>query len=251
MSNEIATTPPDEKSLVAAARGDIESAIEGDLQIPILKVTQALTNEVKAGDARPGEFVNSLSGEVLDGPLEFIVCGFEKGRFRTNEKGEVVCTGREGACGCHGVAYSECVDSEEQYRAAVKRGEKEWGKGPPCATTYNFTGYVLGHDMPVRLSLMRMGAKPAKKLVTLLRFSKAPWDRVYELDIREQHKDSYDYFALTVKQGRNATADERNSAVQLAQLLRTRAVDYVGEDAIGETGGDGPKPEKDDSAINY
>lgn len=249
MSKEIATVSDVEKALIEStveAFGD-----DSDLQIPILKVTQALTNEVKSGDARPGEFVNSLSGDVLHGPIEFIVCGFERGRFRTNDKGEVVCNGREGVCGCHGTDYTECPDSEEQFRAAVKRGDREWGKGPPCSTTYNFSGIVVGYDMPVRLSLMRMGSKPAKKLLTLLRFSKAPWDRIYELDIAEQHKDAYDYYALTVKQGRQTEPEERQAAVALAQALRDRNVDIVGEESIGEAEGEARPAEQSDDKIDY
>ncbi len=231
-------------ALVLADFGD-----DDDLQIPILKVAQGQTREVSDGDARAGEFVNSLTGETFDGDgIEFIVCGFDKGRFRTNEDGEVICTGREGACGCHGTAYDECPDSEEQFRAAVKRGDREWGKGPPCATTYNFTGFVLGSEMPVRLSLKRAHAKAAKKLLTMIRFAKSPWDRVFELNTKVvTSKDDFKYQDVQVRQGRSATNDERQQAVSLASALRSRNIEVVGDEKEAE---DKP-PAPSDDAIDY
>lgn len=223
-----------EKSVAASVLADFGD--DDDLQIPILKVAQPLTTEVSGGEARPGEFINSLTGETYPAEgIEFIISGFDKGRFRTNDDGEVICTGREGACGCHAVAYDECPDSEEQFRAAVKRGDKEWGSGPPCATTYNFTGFVIGSDMPVRLSLKRSGATAAKKLLTMVKFGKSPWDRVYELStsIATSKKD-HKYQAVNVRQGRTATPEERQAAVSLAMALRTRNVDVVGDEAEAE-----------------
>ena len=241
MNEEIATIP-NEKELAEQAQESYGD--DSQIQIPILKVCQPLTKEVRREKiAQAGQFLNSLTQEVFDGPIEFVVVHFEKGRFRANDDNEVICTGREGACGCHEVPYTECPDSEEQYRAAVKRGEKEWGKGPPCATTYNFTGYVLGSDMPVRLSLMRKAAKPAKKLLTLLRFSKAPWDRVYEISTFDAQQGDYDFVGVNVRQGRNTEPDERQAAVNLAQALRTRDAEIVGEhDEAPETEAEREKP---------
>jgi hypothetical protein len=204
---------------------------DADLQIPLLKVAQGQTAEVASGDASVGDFVNALTGDVVGKNIEFIVCGFEKGRFRTNEEGEVICTGREGACGCHGGPYEECPDAEEQFRAAVKRGDREWGHGPPCATTYNFTGFVLGTEMPVRISLKRGQAKAARKWLTMLRFSKAPWDIVYEVStVAVKSKDDYPYQTVNIRQGRKATPEERQNSVALATGLRVRDVKVVGDD---------------------
>lgn len=248
MGNELERVNEQEKALVA----DFQSGIgddEQDLVLPILKVGQPLTAEVQEDRARPGDLINSLTGEVHGQVVEFVVAGFEKGRFRTDDDGNVICTGREGACPCHDTAYEDCPDAEEQYRAAVKRGEKEWGKGPPCATTYNFTGIIPGSDMPVRLSLMRSSAKPAKKLLTMLRFARAPWDQVFQIETKPaQNAAGQKYHTLNIRQVRKTEAEERQAAVSLAQALKSQGAKVVG--SPDEEGAPGKRPEREEG-IEY
>lgn len=239
-------TTQEEQALEAWRENDFD---ETDLILPLLKVSQALTAEVQNGDARPGEFINALTGENFGNVVEFVVAGFEKGRFRTNEAGEVICTGRESECPCHEVAFDECPDAEEQYAAAVNRGEKEWGKGPPCATTFNFTGFIPGTEMPVRLSLMRAQAKAAKKLLTMLRFQRAPWDVVFQLETRgTENAAGQKYQAVNIKQVGGTTAEQRQQAVGLATALQAQKVGVVGSQ---EEETQTSRPKQDGEGIEY
>lgn len=248
MGQELEKIQEQEQGLVDSFNAGIGDD-EQDLVIPILKVGQALTQEVQDEEAKPGDLINSLTGENHGTIVEFVVSGFEKGRFRTNEDGDVICTGREGACPCHDTAYEDCPDSEEQYRAAVKRGDKEWGKGPPCATTYNFTGTIPGTDMPVRLSLMRSSAKAAKKLLTMLRFSRAPWDQVFQVETKTaQNKAGKQYHTVAIKQVRKTENDERQRAVALATALQQQSVNVVGSQ--DDEAAPGPRPEREEG-IDY
>jgi hypothetical protein len=221
-----------------------------DLVIPMLKIGQSNSAEVVNGDAQIGDFINSLTGDTYGTLVEFIVSSFEKGRFRANENNEVVCTGREpdGKCGCHGVLYEECEDSEEQYSAAVNRGEKEWGKGPPCATTWNFTGFIPGVEMPLRLSLKKTDVPQAKKLLTILKMgARAPWDLVFQIETRAKEKGTYKWQGVSIKQSRKSEPEEAQKAVTLAVLLQQReahVVESVDPDAS-------ERPAKAEDGIDY
>jgi len=248
MGQELEQLNKQEQALVSATQDDLG---DDELIIPILKVCQPLTAEVGTGDAAPGDLLNSLTGENHGNIVEFIVAGFERGRFRTNDAGDVVCTGREGSCPCHDTTYEECPDAEEQWKAAVNRGEKEWGKGPPCATTYNFTCILPGSEMPVRLSLMRSSAKAAKKLKTMLRFARAPWDQVFQLETKTaQNKSGKQYHTIVIKQARKPSDEERQAAVNLALALRQQKVNVVGNADDEEVAGE--RPEKSgEEGISY
>lgn len=220
---------------------------DDDFIIPLLKAAQSNTGEHQSGDAAIGDFVNSLTGEVYGNVIEFVVASTSKGRFRTNDDGDVICTGRESACPCHSVPYPECPEAEEQWSAAVQRGEKEWGKGPPCATTFNFTGFIPGSDMPVTISLKRSDAKVAKKWLTMLRFARAPWDVVFQLETKAAEDTAgHKWRRVTVKQAGNATTEQRQQAVAIATLLRNQKTRVVGQED-DET----PKPERNEDGIDY
>jgi hypothetical protein len=140
-----------EASLVAENQASVDAT---DLQIPLLKIGQPLTAEVADGDASPGEFINSLTREGLGTEIEFVVSGYQKGRFFHGDRE----SGRRArkAYGTsivpwtddphYGEPFTEHPDAEEQYSARVNANEIPWGKGPSISTTYDFTGYIVGED---------------------------------------------------------------------------------------------------------
>jgi hypothetical protein len=231
---------------------DVDST---DLVVPILKVTQPLTREVGEGDAKPGEFINSLTGENFGGAVEFVVAGFYKGRFQVDRStGEVLDSGAgTGTCSCHAVPYVECLNAEEQWKVRSNAGDIEWGKGPPISTTFNFLGFVVGSEMPVKLSLMRAQAKEAKKLLTLLKFRPAPWDSVYTINTYLRHSKVGDYAfqGVSIKQGRKATPDERQAAVALAGAIRAGNTREVGEVEDVPAGGETRAASEGKGGLDY
>lgn len=228
------------------AAQNVEASDANDLQIPLLKVGQALTQEVADGEARPGEFINSLTREGLGREVEFIVSAYRKGRFDHGDRnagkkarkayGQKTVPWKDDPF--YGRPFTEHPEAEERYSQRVNNDEIEWGKGPKISTTYDFTGYVISgleedeHPIPVCLSLMRMNTKQAKKWITLLDavLRGRYWDKVFTLTTEQQRDGTNNYYTVGVKQGRSTTPEERQQAVDLALAVRNMNVEFVGED---------------------
>lgn len=230
-----------EAQLAAANRESVDAK---DIQIPLLKIGQPLTDEVVAGDARSGEFINALTREGLGTEIEFVVAGYQKGRFDHGVRGEKKARKAYGVKTVpwnddpfFGQPWSVHPDAEEGYARRVNAEEIPWGKGPRISTTYDFTGYVLGEEgeaaFPVCLSLMRMNTKQAKKWITILDavLRGRYWDSVFTLSTEQNKNDSGNFYTINVKLGRKTTAEEKQEAVTLALNLQQRASDVqiVGE----------------------
>ena len=226
----------EEAALVAANQSEVDAS---EFTVPVLKLAQPLTDEVTSGEARPGQFILSLTGDAYDGPFEFIVAGKGKGRFRPGRNGERTLVAYDTNevpwqdDPFHGQPFSEHPDAEEQYSARANAGEQEWGSGPPIQTTYNFTGYIVGEEVPVRISLRRTSAPQAKKWNTLLDavLRGRYWDKVFVVNSVQQKNDKGAYYVADVKLGRAASAAEKTQAIQLATALRNQKVSVVGETA--------------------
>jgi hypothetical protein len=245
-----------EASLAGQNQEEVDSS---DLQIPLLKIGQPLTNEVTEGDASAGEFINALTREGLGDEVDFVVAGYQKGRFFHGDRAN----GRRArkAYGIKNVPwrddphfgepFTEHPDAEEVYSARANAGEIEWGKGPKISTTYDFTGYVisgLGEDekpIPVCLSLMRMNTKAAKKWATLLQavLRGRYWDAVFHLTTERVSNAQGTFYVVNIKQGQKTTPEEKQRALGLAQVLRSRAVSVVGDED-----GDGKPAAEPDAA---
>lgn len=230
-------------SLAGQNQAEVDAA---DIQIPLLKIGQPLTAEVTEGDATAGEFINALTREGLGDEVDFVVAGYNKGRFFHGDRA----TGRRArkAYGVknvpwsddphYGEPFAEHPDAEETYSARVNAGEIEWGKGPKISTTYDFTGFVISgldegeEPIPVCLSLMRMNSKAAKKWATLLQavLRGRYWDAVFHLSTERVSNAQGTYYVVNVKQSRKTTPDEKQQALNLALVLRNRNVSVVGDD---------------------
>jgi hypothetical protein len=241
-NNELAVTPDsDLEALLAQQETEFSSDV---LTVPILKVGQALTKEVKAGDAEEGEFINSLTGEGLGNQIGFIVAYYQEGRFAATKDGKAyVAFGNliperwEPFVGAEwvGTPFSEYPEAEEQFKAAVNAKEREWGSGPAVSTTRNFTGFALvpgleaGDEellLPVRLSLKRTDVPAANKMIslkTMLRL-RTFWDIVFDLTTAIKPSGSHESYVVKVKQGRPTTDDEKMQAVALAQSVVSQRV---------------------------
>lgn len=229
-----------EAELAAQNQADVDQA---DIQIPLLKVGQALTREVQDGDASAGEFINSLTREGLGTEIEFIVAGFSKGRFDHGVRGETkarkaynnpkVVPWNDDPF--FGQPFTQHPDAEESYSARVNAGDIQWGKGPRISTTYDFTGFVVpeGEErpIPVCLSLMRGGSKQAKKWLTILDsvLRGRYWDAVFTVTTVREQNEGNTFYGVIVKQARDTTPQEKMYAVELAQVIRNQSVQIVGE----------------------
>lgn len=247
-STEIEPLSPEEEALVSANQSEANT---DDFIVPILKLAQPLTNEVSDGLASPGDYIMSLTGEAYPAPVEFVVAGKGVGRFKPGKKGERTLVANDSAIvpwkddPFFGSPFTEHPDAEEAFKAAVNAKTREWGSGPPIQTTANYTGFVLGSDVPVRYSI-RLTNKHARsvkqKWNTLLDavLRGRYWDQVFELGSTQETNPSGDrYYVPTIKLLRKTTPEERQKAVELATVLRSQSVREVG----GEDGAPvGEKP---------
>ncbi len=230
----------EEAALVEANQAETDAS---EFVIPILKLAQPLTDEVTAGEAKAGEFVLPLTGESFAPPIEFIVAGKSKGRFKPGKKGERTLVAYDTNIvpwkedPHFGQPFSEHPDAEEQFKARVDAGDIPWDHGPPIQTAYAYTGYIVGSEVPVRLSLRRTSAPAARKWNTLLDavLRGRYWDKVFTVSSEQQKNDQGAYYIVTVNQGRNTTPTEKMAAIQLATALRNQAVTTVGDENDGPT----------------
>lgn len=262
-STELATTyDADVQALIEAQ--DEELAASTSAVAPIIKLTQALTSEVKAGDAEAGEFFNTLTSESYGPSIEFIVSVYQEGRALSGKGGAYATAidqetipqswadrnlvGEEVV----GTRFDEHPDAYEQYSARANSGEIEWGSGPPIATTFVYTGHVVTTDpetneqvlLPGRLTLQRSTKEAHKKIVNLktsLLRGKAFWDIVFDLEAEEKTSGRNDYFGIKVKKGRNTTQEEKLRAVELALSVKRGEV----TDNADRDGGEAPVAKPD------
>lgn len=225
----------DEQELVAAGVGTIDA---DDLVIPMLKLGQGLSREVSDGDARAGQFINSLTGEAKDGPVELVIVSYRKGRFFSPEGTSDAYISFDDVAPDNwpaeyaGQHFADLPDAEEQYSASANSGAIEWGSGPPIRTTFNYVGFETAEpELPVRISLQRTSKPTALKLNTLLRAAPAPWTFTFELSAVGRDNAKGKFYATAVRRGRKATDAERERALGLARSMQEIAVKYHGEEA--------------------
>lgn len=243
---DVATLGAQELEALQAAQ---DAEIDGDLlQTPILKIGQALTKEVQDGNAEPGEFINTLTGEGLGDKLDFVVAYYQTGRFAADRKSNRAyvafdklipqawsdLVGEEFV----GTPFDEYPDAEEVYKERANNKEIEWGSGPLVSTTHNFTGLAVvsaveGSDEPdelqaVRLSLQRTNVPTARRILTLRRsLRRQPfWSKVFEFSTRKREFTGGSSYILEASLGRDTTADEQAEASALAlDVMAGRVVD--------------------------
>jgi hypothetical protein len=255
---DVATLDPQELEALQAQQ---EEEFGDDLfQTPILKIGQPLTREVEAEEAEAGEFINTLTGEGIGNKVGFIVAYYQRGRFaadRDSNRAYVAfdstippawadLVGDEFV----GTPFAEYPDAEERYKARVNAKEIEWASGPLVSTTHNFTGLAIvsgveGSDeaddlQPVRLSLQRTNVPAVKKILTLKKATlrnRPFWEKVFDLGTYKKPFDKGSAHLLSVKIGRDTSAEERAAAVELAQAV---AAGRVSDNAEAAAKGDGP-----------
>lgn len=234
--------PADEAALASKIRGKVDTA---SLKVPLVKLAQALTNEVVDGRAKSGEFINSITTESYGGKFQFIVADTFIGRFARfqsvgyNAQGAVAPDNWPAQWA--GRTFTEIEDTEENFKARVNAGEIEFGSGPPISTTHNYVGLIVTPDfdervadnrvLPVRLSLMRKNAKAAETIDYLLLTWAAPWARTIEVSSSLDKNASGDQFYVAqVSEGEAATTAQRAAAVSLATAAQSAKLELQGSD---------------------
>lgn len=232
----------DEAALASKIRGKVDKS---SLKLPLVKLAQALTNEVVDGRARSGDFINSVTTESYGSEFQFIIADTFLGRFARidgkgyNAQGPVAPDNWPPKYA--GRAFAEIEDAEENFKAAVNSGEREFGNGPPISTTHNYVGLIVGEDfderaaenrlLPVRLSLMRKNAKAAQTIDYLLLTWPAPWARRIKVSsFLDKNAAGDQFYVAQVSEGEAATTLQRSAAVNLASAAQSAKIELQGDD---------------------
>jgi len=191
------------KRNVGLAKGGVKGFETMDrdlLEIPRLKIAQALTDEVQAGDAKQGQIINSLTGEVLadkDEALVFTPLIFGKSRILFSGGSGVDCIAKNGQTGegdpggvCASCPYSKWTKNE-------KTGKNE----QLCSELLNFVSIV--DEKPIMISFMKSGFKAGKKLYNLIAAQamqgKSPWFNKYSISAKFVQDEGNSYHTPVIK----------------------------------------------------
>lgn len=255
MSTEVATLAERELALSQSALAGINP---DDLQVPRLKVMQALSREVTEGDAAVGELVNSITGEVYGESVKLLVVDRYSGRFYAPRDGDTSYTAGKGVTvmpdywdhPCAGKPFVDCPDAEETFVQRANDGDIPWGQGPPIQTTYDFVCLRIDDDgeidnFPIRVPLKAGSAKEAKKWITLLAMRRVIWERVFQLETYKAvgKKSGKPFTGVRITDAGAATDDQRLKSVEWAQLIQSTPDAVTYDEDAEESGEKGAKPD--------
>lgn len=231
------------EQLAGAIRNKVKKS---DIVLPLLRMVQPMSKAAEDGNAKAGEFVNSLTGENYGSELSFIVAGHFYGVSYSNRDKDFFAAIPGGADTRiptnwphpdAGKTFGESDGFEDRFKELVNNGTlSEWGDGPDFSITYNFVGYLPGDSsMPLRLSLMRTSAPAAKKLLSLTGLDRFPWGHNYTVSTRKVEENGNRYWVAEVIRGEATSTEDLEPVVELAvNLHRASESDLVFE-------GDGPE----------
>lgn len=161
-----------------------------DFLVPALKVTQGMSDEVKAGKCRPGKFWDPYQQKEIDPPLRAIVVFYHKTRYKRADQGTEMCMSMDMI---EGTRYGECKECEFA----------KWTDKPPlCAQSHCFV--MMSENGPLVLRMRKKSEKTAKQFITQKQTSQQNWWAFpVVLDIKVEHGQDAggrpaDYFAPTI-----------------------------------------------------
>ena len=190
-----------------------------DLTIPRIKLCQAMTPEVQDGDARPGDFMVNVTGEILEQPLRFVPLAVGKEYILWNpERGQGILARAKRVF--HGGQAKYLWDKQDEtFDVKFRNGPKVTWKtkrfvednsmhkfgsaipddpesGPAATAHHNIVVALPDYDdMIVALSLSKSQEKRARDLNAMLKMSKLPiFARMFEVravDERSGQGDEY------------------------------------------------------------
>lgn len=231
------------------AAGALEQIDQADVILPLVKLTQQTSREVQDDEVESGHFVNSVTGHDYGEAADVVVVQYFKGRFFADDDiengkafvatGDVVPSNWPDIYA--GQRFADIPDAEETFKRLANDPDSplEWGSGPPIQTTYNYVGFTPDEPgVPLRFSLKRSSTPAARKINTLLRFARAPWDATVHLStVKRADKQGRPFYIIQAVQGRQTTSEERQAAVELSGLVQDAAVKFAGDDADDQAQG--------------
>lgn len=228
MEDKSITTQPNELT-VGEAWGASEMIDAKDIQISRISQQQALSKLVEAGKANPGDWCDSLSGEVLakkDETLKVII-------FNANKK-LLIHKGFPG----EKLEYVESQDVTEENVNLPWSQDLPNGEVLQRHMQYNYFCLLEGkvNDIPYILSFTSSKIKTAKKLNSMLiklKSQNRPSPAVvFELKSTRETGDKGSWFGVDVQVGRDTTFEELSVAKERYMQSRSTSVRVSQDDDI-------------------
>lgn len=235
---------PDRKKLATEERKDLAQPAKlgrgqktiidrSDLIVPRAMLLQYTKPQSIETTHRPGEIINSLTGDLL--PAEFVPIFYFFNWIRFNPRNETD-PNYDPAFDLGAVIW-QSKDPEDMKVIE----ESKWGKNgePPLATKFiNFFSYFVGEDMPVVISFAKTSYKQGKKLLTLTQFPAGVdiFSKQYSLTSKEDKNDKGEYYILQVAPKGKADEKSFTIAERWYESYRERAIEVHAQEQeiVGE-----------------
>lgn len=212
----------------------LEGLEREDITLPRIKLTQAMSDEVSNGNASPGEWLNTLSGQSYGTQFEFVPISVWKSRtlFAENRDDSPICRSADGFVSIDG------------HQCLIECPHKAWewinGTPPRCTLGYNYLVIPIVDTFPAITTLMKTSFKAGKALNTLLVAARCPaWHWVYEFySVKESNSRGTYYVAAVRKKiddGKPVMTDEtmRETAETFYHMMKAGRIDTEEESTEG------------------
>ena len=187
-----------QKDLPAYMRGmggkGLEAIKPEDVEIPRIRLLQALSAEVVNGDSKMGTFYHTVADQNLGDELEVVICYIDQSFILWRPRGMGGGILARAADGIHwnppDATFEVTPDKSKSKvtwktsNTVAKSGLSEWGtmdpldpQSPPAATCmYNLVVWIprFPEFSPAVITLQRSSIKVARKLAGKLKISQAP-----------------------------------------------------------------------------
>lgn len=247
--NALAELPTE---VAAADWGAVEELTSTDLIVPKIYHQQAMSKLVSEGKARPGDFCDSLTGEVIakkEEPLQVIVFGLYKTMIIKKQNRQSM---------KFELDQIVSINATNALQYANKPFQEEInGDTYSNSLMYNFYTLIPGKvsGLPYVLTLGSTKTKAAKKLGTMLtKLSQAKRPGasvVFELTSIAEKNDNGSWFGVEVSQGRDSTAEELKAAHAWYVKSKTQKIVAVEEDEEPRQRSGNAIPDSQDDDINF
>lgn len=231
-----------------AAKQDID--LNEDVRLPSLRLVQATTQD--AGDARPGQIIDTMTGEAFD-EVEILPVTFFKSRalFGGNAIGDPPTCSSPNALDGYG-EFGDTLTAKGPLGGGDCRTcpQSSWRTGGKCQLRFNYLGLMIGDDasmlgidLPRGIMLHGTSAKVASRLNSMLIAQKFLWSNTMVLSSVQEKNDRGTYKVWQVRKGRPAGNPEMLAAFGVSkQVAVSKSVSFEDERApvAGATSSDVP-----------
>jgi len=212
-----------------AARG-FENVRKEDLQLPRLKLLQALSPEVADGKGKAGDILNSLSDQNYGNELTFIpiISSYSRVYWESKERdAEILCSSDDGLVPSPRVENPPAESCATCPNSKFQKDKKTGKENPPlCTEFYNFPVLVNGRE-PAGLAFSRSKINVAKRMMSKAVYAGKGMDLFglkFKLRTKSERSSKGDYFNFDIVGLGYASEAEYKEAESFYNSLKNKLV---------------------------